>query len=258
MAQPNPAVAEANVRGEHNASWASQQAMTQTRRDNQRHLPPPRLRQIQDLSERTRVYLYNVGPWAHQRLMGSLGTYHIPACPEGGEFSAPVMIEGIVSEMYPMLEGRMDYLPDEDGWNIAMQVLGVGPHLPPRNSFVPYGVFASRSNPPAKEEMKEARRNLWEKYRELVAEADIAYSQGPKAAEETIRPDTHFVAARALRKTEAECPWMKNSAAPAERAECPSCTAVYKVGAMKCRECGYVLDKIRYDKAVKEGLFATA
>jgi len=238
-----------------NAQEALRSAQDEQRRMNKSRFIPPMLDMVQQVSEKAKIYIFNVGPWAHQRLMGSLGSFIVRACPEGKEYSEPLVLDGIVSELYPINEGEYKRTM-EDGYAIAQQILGVGPHLSPRNSFVPYGVFISRSNPPEKHEIKAAKEKLREKFLELVTEADLAYSQGPKAAEETIRPETHFVAARALRKTEAECAWLKNAQAPAERAECPGCGAVHKVGVMKCRECGFILDQKRYSEAVKAGLFA--
>lgn len=236
------------------AQEAHRAAMDNQRLMNGSRYAPPMLDMVERASEQARVYIFNVGPWMQQRLMGSLGTYTIPACPEGKEYSAPVVIEGIVSELYPINEGEFKRTM-EDGYAVAMQVLGVGPHLSPRNSFVPYGVFVSRNERPSKEEITAARAKLAEKFLELVTEADLAYANGPKAAEETIRPETHFVAARALGKTAVDCPWLKNAQVPAERKECFGCGAQYKVGILKCA-CGAVLDKKRYDEAVKNGLFA--
>lgn len=259
MSQPNQAVAEANVKaargGGIDFNAARMAAAKEAKLMNNSRYIPPMLDMVRQLSEDSKIYIYNVGPWPQQRLLGSLGTYIVRECPDGKEYGEPVELPGIVSELYPINEGEYKRTM-EDGMAIAMQILGVGPFLSPHNSFVPYGVFISRSNPPKKEEILEAKKNLRQKFLELVAEADLAFSQGPKMAEETIRPETHYVAARALRKTEAECPWLRNSQLPAERAECPGCGTVYKIGIIKCRDCGFILDKRKYDEAVKGGMFA--
>jgi len=213
---------------------------------NNNRYAPPMLDSIKKVSEQSRVYIFNVGPWPQQRYLGSLGMKLIPACPEGKPYSEPLVVEGIVRELYPINEGEYKQIL-EDGVNVAQQILGVGPHLSPRNSFVPYGVFVSTTDPPNEADLKKARAALRDKFLELVTEADSAYSLGPKTAEDTIRPETHFVAARALGKTEVDCPWLRNAQVPAERAECPGCGTVYKIGIMKCRECGYILDKKKYE-----------
>ena len=98
-------------------------------RENQRLMNgsryvPPLLDSVAQVSDRSQVYVFNVGPWPQQRLMGSLGTYNVPACPEGRECSDPIVIAGIVSELYPINEGEYKRTM-EDGYAVAMQVLGV-------------------------------------------------------------------------------------------------------------------------------------
>jgi len=254
MAESNPQIQQNNMRGKVGAAEAARAAHAEMRAMNaSRQIPrlPPAFREASDA---TKVYIYNVGPWTQERLMGSLGRFRIAGCPPEKEYTGPLVIDGVVTEYYPVNELRMDPLMDE-GLYVAQQIIGVGAHLHPANSWVPYGVFLSRSNPPTKEELKEALRELWKKYLQLVAEADSAYSRGPKAAEDTIQPEVHFVAARALRKTVTECPWLRNAELPAQRAACPGCGVTYPVGIMKCRDCGYILDKPAYDKAAKEGRF---
>lgn len=209
-----------------------------------RHIPPM-LDIVKKVSNENKVYIFNVGPWAQSRLLGSLGQFFIEPCPEGKDYSKPIVLNGIVREYYPINEMKMEPI-DEDGDFIAQQILGVGPHLSPRASFVPYGVFISHNNPPLKAEVEKAKGELHKLFLELVTQADLAYSMGPKSADDTIRPETHFVAARALGKTETDCAWLKNAVVPAERKECPSCGARYKLGLILCRECKFILDPKKY------------
>jgi hypothetical protein len=231
------------------------------RRMNSSRYAPPMLPVMSEISKRTLVYVFNVGPWPQVRYLGSAGTFYIPACEEGKDVSAPVILQGIVREFYPISEVEMKPF-DTDGFEFAEQIVGAkadgsaSPHLAPRNSFLPYGVFATKNKVPTAEELAAARKRLNETFLKLINEADQAYARGPKAAEETINPDIHFAAARALHKTESECAWLRNSATPAARDECPSCGSIYKIGIMKCRECGYILDKPKHDAAVKAGLMA--
>src|SRR6185312_8060023 len=119
------------------------------------------------------------------------------------------------------------------------QIIGNGKHLAPGNSLTKYGVFASRTNPPKKEEIAAANRALDEHCKSLVNEANAAMAQGPKAAEETIRPEQHFLAARRLKKTETECPWMNRAQEVTERANCENCGTLYRVGIAQCPTCLY-------------------
>lgn len=207
------------------------------------------------VSEQNRVYIFNVGPWQHRRELGSAGTFVIPACKEGQDYSDAVIVNGVVEEPYPINEVECKTLMTE-GHALAGQILGEGPFIPKSTSFRPYGVFISATPKPSKEELAAARGELQQKYVELVAAASDAHANGHKEAQEVIRPEWHFVAARALKKSEAECPWLGNTQAPAARTECAGCGTIYKIGIMKCGTCGMILDKAKYDKAVKDGLFS--
>lgn len=211
---------------------------------------------VRKVSEENRVYLFNVGPWQHVRELGSAGKWIIPACPEGRRFSDPLVIDGLVSEPYPTNEFKMDLLPlsgepgqlsgEGSGEQFAMQVLGEGPHISRASSFRPFGVFLSHSEAPAEADLLKAEQALNGKYLELVRMASDAYAMGPAKAAETIQPDYHFRAARALKKTAAECPWLANTAMPVEQRNCPNCGTQYSVGIAQCAMCKNILDEERY------------
>ena len=107
-----------------------------------------------------------------------------------------------------------------------------------------------------KELLAAARAELEKRHLAHIREANAAFMRDPTNREGVIQPAWHHVSAHALKKSKAECPWLGESLAPAGREECPGCGTPYNVGILKCRDCNYILDKSRYDKAVKEGLFA--
>src|SRR5574340_258006 len=117
---------------------------------------------VSKLSTETQVYIFNVGPWQHTQLMGSLGTYHIPACPDGKEYSDPVVIPGIITELYPAGD-KYDLLIEENstGWETAQQIIGVGKHMLPGNSLIKVGVSVSHVWPPSEEDIAKAKRALY-------------------------------------------------------------------------------------------------
>lgn len=196
-------------------------------------------------SEENKVYLFNVGPWQHKRELGSAGTFVIPACPADRDYSDPVVVLGVVGEPYPINEAECKVLNTE-GKDLAAQIIGEGPHVPKSSSFVPFGVFISTTARPSKDAVDAAKQKLLEKYVELVAEASDAWAMGPVASKETIRHDWHFVAARALKKSEAECPWLGNTQVPMARENCPGCGEVYKVGILR-HSCGWFFDKEKWE-----------
>ena len=211
---------------------------------------------VAEVSAANRVYIFNTGPWTHCRELGSAGRWFIPACSEGEDYSKPVMIEGLVGEPYPINEVECAIKPlsgkhgqlggTSSGWDFAMQILGEGPHIPRGQSFRPFGVFLSHSEVPKPEELRAAKALLQQKYVELVRYASEAYAQGPVKAAEIIQPDWHFRAARALKKTEAECPWLANTTVGGERRECPNCGTAYTVGIAQCASCKNILDEAKY------------
>lgn len=212
---------------------------------------------VQKASDAEKVYIFNVGPWAQNVSMGSLGTFHIPACEEGKAHSTALVIDGLVIEYYPLRENVMDALIDEEGstgWNVAHQIIGVGKQLAPNNSLVKYGLFVSRTNTPSKADLDKARLALHKHCTDLVNDANTSVTEGN--SKDVIRPEQHFVAARILKKTVAECPWLSREVQQADRAACPGCGTVYTVGIIMCRECEYVLDMDKHKKAVAEGRMA--
>jgi hypothetical protein len=211
--------------------------------NNSRFIPetPDIYRQV---SEQNRVYLFNVGPWKHVREMGSAGTFIMYPCPEGKEYSEPLALNGVVEEPYPISEAQCTVLTTT-GTALAEQIMGIGPHTSPNSSLVPFGVFMDTSEVPSKQKLAEAKRRLSEKYLEFVREANEAYAQGP-AGRSIINPDYHFVAARKLRKTAAECRWLEDSEAPAERSNCPGCGEIYTKGILR-HGCGWFFDKAKWE-----------
>ncbi len=248
------------------ANEALAAASTQQRALNSSRYVPTMPGIVRKVSVENRVYIFNVGPWAHVRELGSVGAFRIPACPEDKDYSAPLVIDGLVSEPYPINEATCASLPscgepgqlsgEGSGLALAKQIVGDGPFIAKSSRFVPYGVFISPTIRPSKELMAAANAELQAQHLKHVREANAAFQRDPTNREGVIQAAWHVVSAHALRKSKAECPWLGESLAPAGRENCPSCGAVYNVGIMKCKDCSFILDKPRYDKAMKDGLFA--
>lgn len=243
------------IAASHAAPEIEAQVYAHQRAMNSSRFVPETPEMYQRASLENRLYIFNVGPWAHKRELGSAGTFCVPACPEGREYSEPLVIDGVVQEPYPINEVECKVIYTE-GIKLAEQIIGEGPFIPRSLSFVPYGVFISQTSKPSKQALDAARRALAERHLEHIREANAAWIDGPAKASEVIRPEWHVVSAHALKKSKAECPWLGESLAPAGRDNCPGCGSVFNIGVLKCRECGFILDKPRYDEAVKNGLFA--
>lgn len=215
---------------------------------NQMRTIPKLPASVQRIADENTVHIFNVGPWPHTRELGSIncmvGARFIPKCEKGQEYAAAVPIPGIIAEPVPIDEKHME-LRQEEGRYVAEQILGVGKHLDPRNSLVKYGVFIAEGKVPTKAELKEARKNLFAYYQELVAEARTAYATGPKEAEATIRPSLHHVAARELNLNDE--PWLVN-AMPEGRQTCPSCGVKCDHQVILCHNCKYIFKPEEYAK----------
>jgi hypothetical protein len=207
----------------------------------------PRMESIEKLSKETQVYIFNVGPWEHRQWMG-FGRFFVPACEEGKAHSDPLIIPGIFSHLYPNDEKSMRRI-DEDGFHVAQQIVGIGAHLSPSNALTRYGVAICRQWPPTKKEVADAFEALRVgELNTLIAEANTAMAQGPTAVEQTIR-ERHYQAARLLKKTTAECPWLVRSAAnTSHNVDCKFCGEPIKPNLAKCPNCKEIVNKDLYEK----------
>jgi hypothetical protein len=202
---------------------------------------------VQKLSKETQVYIFNVGPWGHTQMTGA-GRFFIPACAPGKQYSEPVIIPGIFSHLYPQDEKSMRRI-DEDGHAVALDIVGIGVGLAPANSLTRYGVAISRQWPPTKSEIATA----WEALRvgelnTLIAEANSAQAQGEVAVNNTIR-ERHYEAARMLKKTVAECPWIGRATSnTSHNVDCSFCGEPIKPNLAKCPNCKEIVNKELYAK----------
>lgn len=205
---------------------------------------------MQEMSDKQQVYLANVGPWGHSKPCGTLGIKWIAACPEGKEYSEPMVIPGLVIETYPLREGVMDPLMHKNatGAKVAQEIIGLGRGNSPTNRLDKYGVFWSPVWPPKKETIKAAQDKLRVHLRDLVNEARQAAALGQKEADETIRPEHHIRAAQMLNLDPAIETWMRGAISNTARVKCEGCGTPYEVGLMICKECNFILDTEKYAK----------
>ncbi len=203
---------------------------------------------IEKLSKDTQIYVFNVGPWAHSQWTGC-GKYVVPPCPEGKTHSNPLVIPGIVGTLYPNDEKSMRRF-EEEGMNLVNDILGIGPNMHPGNSLIKYGVAACHQWPPTKEEIAKAWKALAEgELSDLIQEANAAAATGPQEMERTINK-RHFEAARLLKKSTADCPWLQRSVQTAERIECKFCGEPMKNNIPRCPNCKEIVNQKLYDELI--------
>lgn len=196
---------------------------------------------IQQAADEKAVFIVNVGPKSFLQEMGGRGKFFIPAKPEDKEYSEPLKIGGIFPETIPVDMKKLE-VRYEDGYAVALDIIGLGHSKSPANSLIPWGVFISRSATPTKTELAKANKVLDEKASQLVEEADGYHNQGPQQYV-NITIDHRWALRRTNQKRAWEQPFAKMDV-------CPACQESIKPGVVK-HTCGAILD---ITKAVDLGL----
>lgn len=233
---------------------AGPQIAARTSQMNRRRSAPV-LRSIKELAERTKVYIFNLGPWQQPIMKGAWRYFVAPRKP-GDARSEPIILAGIVTEEYPDSEKTMKLL-EYDGWDFAWDLLGVGIGMDPMQALTRYGLFVSKTNPPTGEdaiEEEKARERLNLELNALVNEANAAYTEGPVVFRKTVgTKGHHWDAAKLLQKSAAECPWLNNTQAVGDRIACPFCGTSMPSIMPRCPNsgCGEIVNQEAYAAAKK-------
>jgi hypothetical protein len=260
-------------------------ALDEVRDNGRQRRIEPLATQISEMIRTETVHVFNVGPWGFKENMGSLGIFFMPACEVGSpmewerlkmpsangkyvpdhwepgdkritdprtQYAAMKPLPGLMAEPLPVQQDESMWSLKDTGRYFANELLGVGIGHSAQNSHVRRGCFVAEGKKPTAAELDAARAELEKYMADKVHEADLAWSQGPLRAEMVIRPEIHHICAQWLNLKDRL--WLRGTD-PQAQAECPACGESVKSAAMKCRSCGFVLDKAKYDDAVKEGLF---
>ena len=213
--------------------------------------PSMHLQSQVDWAENNAVYIFSVGPWV-QYIRRGPHCYDVPACAAGKPYSAPVKIPGIVTEDYPDSETTMKML-QYDGYQTALDLIGVGIGMTPQESLLRFGVAVSRQWPPSQEDLDKANARLDQHCSNLVGEMNQAYSEGPAAARITFQARYHNAAADRLKRTKVDCPWYgSNLATASERMACPFCGEAMAAQLPKCPNCKEIVNQTAYKAAQAE------
>jgi hypothetical protein len=249
-----------------NAETARQMVSQYVRSQNHGRRIPEMPKMLESFSKENTVHIYSVGPWSHTRDLGSAGSFRVPACEADKEYAGPLSIPGIVNELIPV-DGQFELRQEPGGGEyLAQQVIGVGPHLPPSNSFARYGIFigkvrgfpTGKAPIPSKLELAAANADLAEYFMELVLSARSASAKGQKEKESEIRSGLHDVAARALASEKFGFQlnldnedWIVNTT-PTRREKCVACGTMNESSVVLCANCKFILKSKEYE-ALKGG-----
>ena len=187
---------------------------------------------IAELAKQKAVYVFNVGPTSWSRNLGSLGNFHVPACPEGAKVSEPLKIAGVVLER---VATDMDKMSNryEEGLQIAQDVLFIGRGYAPQLNREEWGMFISETAEPTPKQIRDAQARLRQTQAKLVSEADNLERNNKRSEIGEI----HRQAAEALGLNKA---WLPTE--PVEAEACPACNKRIDPSSIICPECSAILD----------------
>lgn len=209
---------------------------------------------VQRYSEEHPVRVFSVGPWPQRIMMGTLGTFTIPACKDGETYAEMTKYDPETGKHVPALgglvfealrgDGQMP-IRQHDSHEIAEAILGIGAFQNPQNALTKYGCFISEcgsNETPSAQELAKANKALRDYLHSMIIDVRKAYADG-KVSE--FRSSDHFLAARILKLNPANEPWMKDMVVETNDA-CPGCGTPFKKGVAVCRECRTILDEEKY------------
>jgi|SRR6185503_945112 len=219
-----------------------EQAVRELKAKNQKDVfeLPPELRVIGKP-----VMIFNVGPFRHQRSMGSYGQFLIHACEDGEPYSKGTEIPYITNDPVHVDMFQMAHRHDS-GRKLANDIIGVGQFHTPSEDLTQWGVFVASGDLPTEAELKEARRKMIKTADRLIQEADTYWNQGPSEYKNVT--EMHRWAAKM--RGQMDKPWAR---AVQEMNSCDICGSQVSPSAAICPTCKNVIDEERVIKAKLRG-----
>lgn len=232
------------------------QIIAQEQRQLNTAVLPPTLKRIREMQQKEVFSICNVGPWPYKLERAAMHVF-IPGYDpkihkKGYASSAPIPC--IVREA--KLTGGGGETPleysyiEDDGHDVALDMIGVGFGLPQRNSLIQYGVFVPAGFEPTETEVAAARQQLVGYQDRLIAEARQAFDKSREELANLLQADVegrHLWAARARGVDEA---WVHHQHTQ-ESVRCDSCGKYNPPDIAKCA-CGRIINFDVYVKIEKE------
>jgi hypothetical protein len=175
------------------------------------------------------IKIYNVGPFRHQRSMGSYGQWTIAACPDGEDYSIATEVPYITNDPVHIDMFQMAHRHDS-GRKLATDILGLGQFHAPEEDLTKWGCFIAKGDTPTIKEIADAKAKLYRTYEWLITEADSYYNQGPQAYQNI--SDMHRLAAKVLGQKDK--PWARGVE---QMANCGICGSQVSPKAIVCPVC---------------------
>lgn len=241
-----PLTQEQAMRGVKNASSTmvtATEARAEAANWNQQfsngRLLPPTLARIQKMQRDEVFAICNVGPWPYilerQGLSIFIPAYDPEQDTEGLGYAKSEPMPDVRREAKIINESEFGYFED-DGRQVALDMIGIGFGLPRQQALDRYGVFVPAGKEPTKHEIAEARRRLDIYCNELIEEARVEFDKGRENWSK-VRNDRHLWAARERGIDEA---WV-NLETTDTAVRCDSCGKRNPKGIAKC-QCGNIIN----------------
>lgn len=228
------------------AAEAAQEVAAWHRSMNGGRVLPPTLSRLRRLQQEETFPICNVGPWPYRIERGSISVF-IPAYDAKADtqklgYSKSEPMPEVRREAKIISEDEYSYFED-DGRQVALDMIGIGFGLRRQSALDQYGVFVPAGSEPTHEEIQEAKGKLSLCIDRLIEEARDAYDKGPAERKATIDPDRHLWAARQRGINE---PWVHHQHTQ-ENTQCTMCGKFNPQGIAMC-QCGNILDMPLYAK----------
>lgn len=210
------------------------------------NLPPLTPKQLRD-ADRDQLYIFNTAPREHRTTICGR-TWTIPACPEGQDVSAPLVIPGAVYytdvKKVHGIEVEFQWMT-VDGVDLAQDIVGTSAFRHESENLIRWGVFIADSPHPAPRAIENARQHWYDRCDEKVREADDAYALnggrvdlGGGRSASNIGPD-NLEAARVL-GVEDQKLWARKNL---KQVPCDECGTGNLPTAAFCKQCDNLLNE---------------
>jgi hypothetical protein len=198
--------------------------------NNRKRQPIP-----QSLRNSPSLYIFNIYQLKHVAYMGGMGTFHIPACEEGKEYSEPLEVKGDWFDEFDRGEGSLGWTY-ETGMDVAKGMLCIGNVTGADKTE--WGCFISTSRTPKASDLAAAKAKLTLKMKEFLAAGDRLALGGEKGLA-AIDP-MHRRAAQFLKQHR---DWASDEVAAMR--DCHGCGAYVKPNLPRCPECKVAFDIVK-------------
>jgi hypothetical protein len=189
------------------------------------------------MRDKPSLYIFNIADIPHEKHLGSLGRFLVPACPPGQPYSEPLEIKGVYADEFDMATENGDMgVNFVMGTDVAKAVVGLdsgSPDLGPYTTNLTWqGAFIAAGRKPTEAELQEAHAKF--------TRFNTMYLQiGDNLAEQGKLAEIPMAARKAVKYLNQGRDWAK---APIPMKDCPACGEAVKPFVAICSHCQSILN----------------